>query len=103
MNFLKHVWKQFKWQISRIWFDILILLFIFWLLLLGPFADVGRTYLANIILSKVILLSFAVVHAHITREFLFPYIKFNTEKSWSNNLMIIAIYVMFIFGYSRGG
>jgi len=95
--------SRLKWQFSRLWFDILILLGIFWLLLYGPFAEVGPTYLSNVILAKVLLLSAAVTHAHITRELLFPYIKFSEDQSWSNNLMVIALYVMFIFGYTRGG
>jgi len=95
--------SRLKWQLSRLWFDVLVLVGIFWLLLYGPFADVGPAYLSNVILSKVILLSMATIHAHITRELLFPYISFNKEQHWSNNIMVIALYVMFIFGYTRGG
>jgi hypothetical protein len=103
MELLKKTWTSLTWTLSRIWFDVLILMGILWLLLYGPFDISGAVYLSNVILPKVILLSLATVHAHITRKLLFPYIYFDKETSWSNNLMVIAIYVMFIFGYSRGG
>ncbi len=63
----------------------------------------ARAGLVSLFVTKFILVSAAIVHAHITRKLLFPYIDFSQEKELSNNLMVIAWYVIVIFGWTRGG
>ena len=63
----------------------------------------AKAGLVSLFVIKFILVSAAIVHAHITRKLLFPYIDFSQEKELSNNLMVIAWYVIVIFGWSRGG
>jgi len=104
MKFLKHLLGQIKWQFSRIWFDLLIIFGIILFVTFGPFAEnVGLTFFYNVIVSKALLVSCGVLHAHITRELLFPYIKFKEEQSWSNNVLVIALYIIIIWSWARGG
>jgi hypothetical protein len=63
----------------------------------------AKAGLLSLFITKFILVSAAIVHAHISRKLLFPYIDFAGEKDWSNNAMIIAWYVIVIFGWTRGG
>ncbi len=63
----------------------------------------AKSGLISLFVTKFILVSTAIIHAHITRKLLFPYINFSQEKEISNNLMIIAWYVIIIFGWTRGG
>ena len=59
--------------------------------------------LLSLFLTKLILISAGIVHAHLSRKWVFPYIDFKEEAVWSNNLMIIAWYVVIIWGWARGG
>jgi quinol-cytochrome oxidoreductase complex cytochrome b subunit len=63
----------------------------------------ARTGLVSLFIVKFILVSAAIIHAHITRKLLFPYIDFSKEKELTNNVMIIVWYVIIIFGWTRGG
>ena len=98
--------KKFLRKASRVGFDALALITIVLLMLFIPndFLPVeAKAGLVSIFVTKFILVSAAVVHAHITRKLLFPYIDFSEERELSNNLMIIAWYVIIIFGWTRGG
>ena len=65
--------------------------------------ELAKMGLLSIFMSKLIFVSAGIVHAHISRKLIFPYIKFADEKDWTNNLMIIAWYITIIFAWSRGG
>jgi len=98
--------KQIIRQLERVGLDIFALFTIFLLLVSVPgdiFPVEAKTGLLSIVVTKLILVSAAVVHAHLTRKLLFPYIDFSQEKDLTNNLMIIAWYVIIIFGWTRGG
>lgn len=98
--------KKFLRKASRVGFDALALITIVLLMLFIPndFLPVeAKAGLVSIFVTKFILVSAAVIHAHITRKLLFPYIDFSEERELSNNLMIIAWYVIIIFGWTRGG
>jgi len=91
---------------KRLWLDIAALVTVILLMIFVPtdFLPVeAKAGLTSLFVTKFILVSAAIVHAHITRKLLFPYINFGSEKDWSNNTMIIAWYVIVIFAWSRGG
>lgn len=88
-----------KYQLKKILIDILILLGIGIILLTVDFNHVGL----QLFLYKILLVSGSIVHAHISRHLLFPYIKFNTEKDPMKKLMVIALYVSIIWAYAQGG
>jgi hypothetical protein len=98
--------RNFLKQLKRVGLDVVALLTILLLLIFVPFdffpveAKLG---LLSLVITKFILVSAAVIHAHVTRKLLFPYIDFSREKNLSNNIMIIAWYVIIIFAWSRGG
>ena len=97
---------EFLRKFKRVGFDALTLLAITLFMIFVPtkFLPVeAKAGLFSIFVTKFILVSAAVIHAHITRKLLFPYIDFSHEEDLSNNLMIIAWYVIIIFGWTRGG
>lgn len=99
MNFSK---KYF----SRVWFDILSLLLVFLTAFFLPdwlFPVDAKMGFITLFLVKFFSVSAGIIHAHISRKLIFPYIKFSTEETWSNNLMIIAWYVVIIFAWAKGG
>lgn len=98
--------NKFISQFKRVGFDALALLIITLFMVFVPtkFLPVEVKFgLISIAITKFILVSAAIIHAHITRKLLFPYISFSKESDLSNKVMVIAIYVVIIFGWTRGG
>jgi cbb3-type cytochrome oxidase subunit 3 len=58
---------------------------------------------AELFLFKVLLVSAGTVHAHILRKLFFPYINFRETKNKYHAIMVIALYLVVIWAYSRGG
>ncbi|MCK9439438.1 hypothetical protein M0Q39_05260 [Patescibacteria group bacterium] len=93
-------------NLKRISLDIIAVISIVLLVVFIPynlFPIEAKLGLLSIFITKFILVSAAVIHAHITRKLLFPYIDFKQETNLSNNIMIITWYAMIIFAFSRGG
>jgi hypothetical protein len=93
-------------NIKRIGLDIAALITIVLVMIFIPYDYIpieAKANLVSLVFTKFILVSAAIVHAHLSRKLLFPYINFCEEKSWSNSAMVIAWYVIVIFAWSRGG
>lgn len=93
-------------NVKRIGLDLAALTTIVLLMIFVPidfFPVEAKAGLLSLFITKFILVSAAIVHAHIVRKLLFPYIDFATEKEWSKNIMIIALYVIIIFSWGRAG
>jgi hypothetical protein len=103
------MWKNFiEWLkgVQRVSFDILSLLFVFLIAVFVPdmiFPEMAKIGLLSIFISKLIFVSAGIIHAHISRKLIFPYINFSKDEDWTNNLMIIAWYVVIISAWARGG
>lgn len=98
--------NNFLFQLKRISFDLMGILSIVLLFIFTPndyFGEIGKVNSISLILTKFICISCGIIHFQITRKLLFPYIKFNKEENWSNNLMIIAMFVVIVWGWARGG
>lgn len=91
--------SNFMFQLKRLWFEcfLLCLAGIFLYLSSGIDEPVLRLFA-----FKVLLFSASQIHAHITRQLLFPYIKFNRADS-KQKWMVIAIHVSSAYLYSQGG
>ena len=70
---------------------------------LTTFPEEAKLGLFSLFVTKFLLVSAGLIHAHIARQLFFPYIRFRDEKEFTNNIMIIALYVVIIFAWSRGG
>jgi branched-subunit amino acid transport protein len=95
-----------KFNFKRLALDILSLVGVFALLFFLPetlMPELAKMGLLNIFMSKLIFVSAGIIHAHISRKLIWPYISFSSEKEWTNNLMIIAWYVTIIICWARGG
>jgi hypothetical protein len=93
-------------NLKRVGLDVVALITIFLLMIFVPedfFPVEAKAGLVSLVITKFILVSIAIVHAHISRKLLFPYIDFKQEKDLTNSIMIIAWYVIIIFAFSRGG
>ena len=103
------MWKNFiEWLkgVQRVSFDILSLLFVFLIAVFVPdmiFPEMAKIGLLSVFISKLIFVSAGIIHAHISRKLIFPYIDFSKDEDWTNNLMIIAWYVVIISAWARGG
>lgn len=85
---------------KRVVFDLSVLA-IFLVLLF--FLMAGTEGAIQLILLKGLLVSAGVIHAHIIRKLMFPYIDFNKSKDVMQKAMVIVIYAVVIFAWSRGG
>jgi hypothetical protein len=96
--------KYFK----RAWFDILALASVFTLIFVTPSSILpveAKAGLLSLFVTKFVLVSAGILHAHIARKLLFPYIDFgnNDDKLWIRHIMIVALYVTIILAWARGG
>jgi len=94
-------------NLKRISFDLvgaLVSIILILLIIPGNYFPVeAKVGFTSLILTKFILITLGNVHFFITRKLMFKYINFATEKEWSNNAMIIAMYVIIVWGWARGG
>lgn len=98
--------NNFLFNLKRVSLDVVALASVFMLAFFMPASlmpEMAKIGLLSIFMSKLIFVSAGILHAHISRKLLWPYIDFNTEKEWSNNLMTIVWYAMIILAWSRGG
>lgn len=94
------------YELKRVTLDIISLIAVFLIAFFMPNAlmpELAKIGLLSIFMSKLIFVSAGVLHAHISRKLLFPYIDFSKDEEWTNNLMIIAWYVVIISAWARGG
>jgi hypothetical protein len=86
-------------QITRIWFEIVVMIFIGGVLFLLP--NIERQGL-QLLLYKILLFSASQVHAHATRQIMFPYINF-VESNNMSKAMVISLHVAAAYLYAAGG
>ncbi|MBI3584217.1 MAG: hypothetical protein HY096_09770 [Nitrospinae bacterium] len=59
---------------------------------------------AQVLISKMLLVSTGFIHAHITRKLAFPSVDWeDPDDDRMKKLLVIALYVIFIYAYSIGG
>lgn len=103
---IKNILTQIKRLINRVWFESILIVAVFATAFLAPeviLPEMAKIGLVSVFFSKLIFVSAGILHAHVSRKIIFPYISFQKEEDWSNNLMIIAWYVTIIFAWARGG
>jgi hypothetical protein len=91
---------------KRISFDLIGFLSVFCVFLYTPatyFPVAAKINLIGLIITKFILITLGNIHFFITRHLMYKYINFATEKDWSNNAMIIAMYIIIVWSWARGG
>ena len=93
--------SNFWWNLKRTWIDVLVLVLIIIGINLLPPSESGVVTLA---LAKLLFVSAGILHAHVTRKVMWPYIDFNDEKQgvWGKALVIVW-YAVIIIGWTRGG
>ena len=92
--------------LKRLWVDISVVISIILLFFFIPaslFPTEAKFGLLSLFITKFVLVSMAIIHAHVTRKIIFHYIDFAKDTNIFNNIMIIAWYVIIIFAWSRGG
>jgi len=87
-------------QLKRVTFDLCMLTIVGIALFVFSKDTQGA---GQMFLFKAMLVSAGFLHAHIIRKLAFPYIDFNKSKDVMQKLLVIAIYVVVIMGWTRGG
>jgi hypothetical protein len=95
--------KGFLDNVKRVAFEVIALVVLLVVFYYAPYDADSKMFLFNVFVTKFFLVSCGILHAHITRKLLFPYIHFSTEKDLTNNIMVIALYITIIFAWARGG
>lgn len=93
-------------QIKRVAFDLLCLIGAAGVFFLLPDRVMPAEALYGclaVVLTKILVISAGVLYAHVSRKLLFSYIDFSKEQEWSNNLMVVAWYIVVIWAFARGG
>jgi len=97
---------RFLTQFKRIGLDLIALFSIILVAIFVPNDIIPleiKIGLSSLFLTKFFLVSAAIIHAHITRKLLFPYINLSVEQQLPRIILIISWYVIIIFAWSRGG
>jgi uncharacterized membrane-anchored protein len=94
-------------DLKRVSFDaigaILSIVIVFLVIPYQYFPDQAKAGLITLVITKFILITCGNVHFFITRKLMYTYINFKTEKEWTNNVMIIVMYAIIVWGWARGG
>ena len=93
--------SNFWWNLKRTWIDALVLV----LIIIGiNFLPPPESGVVTLALAKLLFVSAGILHAHITRKVMWPYIDFNGEKTdmWQK-IMVIVWSGVIILGWTRGG
>lgn len=98
------------WHGKRVWFEVCVILGIFSLIYFIPAnyltSDNPKLGIISLFISKFLFVSAGAVHAHIMRKLFFPYIKFDqvSQNGFSmKGLLVVVLYGVVIFGWTRGG
>jgi hypothetical protein len=92
---------NFWFNVKRTWVDSTVLLAIIAAIFFLPPPESGLLTLA---IAKVMFISAGILHAHITRKIMWSYIDFNKpDCDIYHKIMVIAWYVVIIWGWARGG
>lgn len=104
---IKKFLKNFIIGIKRVSIDLVCLFLIlagfFYFMPTEYFPEEAKIAFATLLMTKIILISVANIYFLISRKLMWSYIHFSTEEDWSNNLLIIVMYVALIWAFARGG
>ena len=99
-NRMTEFFANFWWNLKRTWLDALVLV----LIIIGiNFLPPPESGVVTLALAKLMFVSAGILHAHVTRKVMWPYIDFNKDTDLVKKVMIIAWYVVIILGWTRGG
>lgn len=88
-------------ELKRVSTELIILAIIAAVLFVWQF-DIQRQGL-ELLLFKMLLVSAGFLHAHIIRKVAFGYINFRYSADSMHKALIVALYVVIIWSYARGG
>lgn len=91
---------NFWWNLKRVYVDTLVLIGIIVAIVFFPAPESGLIALG---LAKLMFISAGILHAHITRKIMWPYIDFNKDADLMQKVMVVVWYAVIIWGWARGG
>ena len=86
---------------KRVWIDIVLLFCTLSLFLLHEYAHLPNPL--QLLAFKAMLVSAAILHAHIARKLLFPKIDWNATKLTGGHYVTVVFYLVIIYAYAMGG
>jgi hypothetical protein len=101
-------WKNFFYQMKRVWIDL------FWLGSVGaillfapieyfPFPYEDRARFMSLFLNKLVFVSAGMLHAHIGRMWYFPNMGVQSERRVANLAFMAVWYGVIVWAWARGG
>jgi len=91
---------NFWWNLKRVYVDTVVLIGIIIAIVFFPALESGLIALG---LAKLMFISAGILHAHITRKIMWPYIDFNKDGDLMQKVMVVVWYAVIIWGWARGG
>ncbi|MEM0333206.1 MAG: hypothetical protein QXX30_01945 [Candidatus Aenigmatarchaeota archaeon] len=88
-------------QLKRIAYDLLLALVLLFIYSFKLYEHLPVPL--QLISVKILLVSLGFLHAHITRKLAFPSVDWELEEVNAKNLLVIALYVVFIYAYANAG
>jgi hypothetical protein len=68
------------------------------------FLPAPETGLVSLAIAKLMFVSAGILHAHITRKIMWPYINFNDGNGNTiQKVMVVVWYAVIIWAWARGG
>lgn len=95
------IYKNILVNFKRIYVDLFLFAFVFMLFMFHAYELIPNPI--QLLFYKVLIISFAIIHAHITRKLLLPSVNWNEESFSPKTLLVILIYVAFIYAYTNAG
>jgi len=91
---------NFWWNLKRVYVDTVVLIGIIIAIVFFPALESGLIALG---LAKLMFISAGILHAHITRKIMWPYIDFNKDGDLMQKVMVVVWYAVIIWGWAKGG
>lgn len=98
---MKEFFENFWWNVKRTYVDTTVLLGIIAAIFFLPPPETGLISLA---IGKLMFVSAGILHAHITRKIMWPYIDFNSKDTeMIQKILVVVWYAVIIWSWARGG
>jgi hypothetical protein len=88
-------------QLNRLKIDLLISIILISIYMTGFYNYLPAPI--QLLSIKILIVSIALIHAHMSRKLLLPSVDWNKEGLNAKTVLVIALYIAFIFAYSQAG
>lgn len=98
---IKNIFSLIKYNFKRLYVDLFLFAIMFILFVFHVYEKIPNP--VQLLFYKILIISFAIIHAHITRKLLLPSVDWDNEKFSPKTVLIILLYIVFIYAYTNAG